>query len=345
MKTSLQPVSSGVNDPHVDLLLRKTVKGDPIDLSAGLEIMICNGTGRCVYQDTCEFCHPDSELQPPVGDRCPIEIVFIVRHYEGYHAEICPDGANWSLECLVADVVGLELKVARAERAMAIDGAIVELVAVGMDKASGEAIRRPEVSTKLNAFRAALRDKHRLMEQMGLTPKSRAAIGSTMQVDPSTYAANMVSAFEDIMRKKKERGLAEKQGGLLDDPDRTQGEIIDVSFEEKRPAPAGVSSESGPKVNNGAANNTVGHAETPEAKSKHASVSDRWGVGTVDTAVAGESGCDDQASPEPREEVGGVGGGRSVPPIEERDEDDEECGEAEAADGFVGRYCSSAPDY
>jgi len=184
--------------------MERTLGNEDADfLLGGTAIMRCTGKNSCLYEDTCPFCETGAVASPPVGDNCPVEVVFLRRMFDGYKGEVCPDGANWSMMCLLRDLVGLELEKMRCERILSIDGAVIELVSIGFDKGSGTIISKPEATAKLVEWRTLVDKKVRLMEQLGLTPKARAAIGSTVQKDPSSYAAELVRVFADIMSARK----------------------------------------------------------------------------------------------------------------------------------------------
>jgi len=231
---SLTGVETINNIDHIRVLL--DLQGEEVDvlnLAQGNMVMICQGPDDCIYRATCGFCDPNSPLQPPQGSYCPLEIVYLQKMYLGYKGEMCPDGANWSLMCLIKDVSALELQIMRSERMLAENGAVVELVAVGVDKSSGRVVERPEVTAKLEAFQKLLKEKLRFMEQMGLTPKARAQIGATVTKDPSTYAAETLAKFEEIMRRRQKERASREMGVAYVHTDGGKslppaGDVIDV---------------------------------------------------------------------------------------------------------------------
>jgi len=202
------------NMDHIRFLRELRGKGDLglIKLDAGTSLMVCRGEEKCIYFDTCEFCREDAGMPPPIGAPCPYEVLLMSEKYDRYCELICPQRENTPMMSLIKDIVVLEMLVTRAQKAMSSTGAVVEEVTVGCTP-KGVILTRSERSAALMAYESLLRNKLRLMSEMGLTPRARAQIGTTIAKDPSTHAAELVAKFKEIMqRRERERRDAGEKG-------------------------------------------------------------------------------------------------------------------------------------
>ena len=250
-KATLSRIVNEDNEEHLrDLFVEHEGWDDPIiELIGSTSLMMCQGMGACLYESTCRFCKSKVTLKPPVGSQCPLEIEYLVTIYTGWRDEVCPEGKNFSSMQLIKDLCMVELKLRRADAAQAMNGAIVELVAVAIDKKTGDIIQRPEATAQIVEYRNLLREKLRLMDQMGLTPKAKAAIGSTMSKDPSTYASEVVKSFELLMRKRQQERM---EGAVIAHAEPVQptglppGPVIDVEPVGVQPATEDVADQHDP---------------------------------------------------------------------------------------------------
>ena len=234
MGGALVPVASDSLARHIEALTEAGGSdGEEImSVAAGCMLMMCRGRENCIYYSSCPFCNGTLEPDAPEGQACPLEIKYLYTFYNGYRNEINPEGTNFSVMSLIKEMCMLEIQIMRAERMISVDGAIVEVVAVGIDKVSGTVITRPEMSAKAHTWRLLLKEKIKLFEQMGLTPKAKALIGSSMSKDPSTFAAELVSAYKDFMRKREANiidvtPISDGTGNGAGD-EGTEGDVVDV---------------------------------------------------------------------------------------------------------------------
>ena len=234
-------------------------------VAVGMPIMICRGANEdygCIYGATCPFVtHAIPDVEPPVGEYCPVELKYLSEFYKGYRAELNPEGTSFSTMSLVKEMCVLELGIMRAERLLAIDGAVVELVNIGFDKESAEIISKPEMSAKAHVWRLLLKEKIKLFEQMGLTPKAKAAIGSTFTKDPSTFAAELISQAEKI--------FAQRERDRLNSAVEAHGRRTDVGTQRPAlPEPITVKATELPVTSPGGAAGSAGEPakEVPERR-------------------------------------------------------------------------------
>ena len=235
---------------HVAVL--KEIKGDgplgTVLLDAASGIMRCKGIGQtlgdgntiygCPFQSGCGFCNGEIEdHDAPKGELCPFEIVMYEDRFENYCDLVDPKRTNISLMSLIKDICMLELFVTRAQRGMAISQTVVEQVTIGVDQ-NGVGIEKPEISANLRAYQSLLKDKLKMLESMGLTPKSRSQIGGTISKDPSTFAAELVGMYLQIQRKIQ---LA-KNGGTDNDKRPVGQGILPADAESGDPKLSGVES-------------------------------------------------------------------------------------------------------
>lgn len=204
-----------------------------MQIASGSAIMVCHGRDKCIYSFSCPFCTGAIKGQnPPVSEHCPLEVVYFFQFYEGYREEICPDGKNFSTMSIIKDMCVLELNLMRTERLLSTDGAMVEVAPVGVDKATGEIMYRNEMAAKAHTWRILLKEKIKLLEQMGLTPASRAKIGSTAHKDPSTFAAELLTFFRTVYQDRQRAAAKETYDARAEKPQiLPAGDIIDVEPE------------------------------------------------------------------------------------------------------------------
>jgi hypothetical protein len=87
----------------------------------------------------------------------------------------------------------------RAGRKMAQEADFIEMVCVGID-ADGNAITRPEIRKSVDFKERMQKRKDTLLSLMNATRKDKAGNKVTIDMDPSSYAAYLISRKAEIDR-------------------------------------------------------------------------------------------------------------------------------------------------
>lgn len=162
---------------------------------------------RCPYAKVCPLV--DAELAP-YGERCPLEISMILKKYKDYFEEFDIEEKNAVDVSLVKDLIDYDIQLFRAENKIAITGDFVEDVVIAVDKMGNE-ISNPQLSQATLYKDKIVAKRFKILELMNSTRKDKAGEKLTVNYDPSTYAAELLS----------------KVAGS-----RKPGEIIDAEYEE-----------------------------------------------------------------------------------------------------------------
>lgn len=150
--------------------------------------MLCKGE-ECPYAKVCPLIN---EMLAPTGERCPLEIAIILRKYKDYKKEFEVDEDDIIDMNLIKDMVDLDVQMFRAENKMAIDGDFVEDIVVTVTD-SGEVITNPQLSKASEYKDKVMKKKHEVMKLMHSTRSDKAGDKLATQLDPSTYAAQLMA--------------------------------------------------------------------------------------------------------------------------------------------------------
>ena len=160
--------------------------------------MLCQGV-KCPYASVCPLIDMD---QQPDGERCPLEIAMILKRYDEYCSEFRIDETNIVDMSLVKDLIDFDVQVFRAENRMAVDGDFIEEVVVSVtDK--GETITNPQISKASEYKERIMSKKHKVLELMNSTRKDKAGDKLTVQLDPSSYASQLMQQMNTMSSSKK----------------------------------------------------------------------------------------------------------------------------------------------
>lgn len=155
--------------------------------------MLCKAE-KCPYADVC----PLVEMgKAPEGERCPLEIATILNKFEDYSREFQIDDTNVVDMNLVKDLIDCDVQIQRAENKMAVDGDFIEDMVVTVTE-SGEVITNPQLSKASEYKEKVMNKKHKILELMHSTRKSKAGDKLTVQLDPSTYAAQLMKDMQNM---------------------------------------------------------------------------------------------------------------------------------------------------
>jgi hypothetical protein len=150
--------------------------------------MVCRGEG-CAYSDTCPLYAVDEH---PEGERCPIEISHILTKFQAYTKELDVDQENIIDMTLVKDLIDLDVQLARADNKLAIDGDFIQMITTHVTE-EGDEIQNPAIHKAVEYKEKLLKKRHDVLQLLHSTRKDKAGDKLTIQLDPSTYASQLMA--------------------------------------------------------------------------------------------------------------------------------------------------------
>lgn len=157
--------------------------------------MLCKAE-ECPYAAVCPLVDMG---KAPKGERCPLEIAMILRKYEEYGREFGIDDNNVVDMSLVKDLIDYDIQLFRAENKIAVQGDFVEDVVVTVTE-GGEAITAPQLSKATEYKDKIMTKRFKILELMNSTRKDKAGDKMTIQLDPSSYASQLMSQIAGGMK-------------------------------------------------------------------------------------------------------------------------------------------------
>ena len=128
----------------------------------------CKAEG-CPYSDTCLLL--DAGLAP-YGQKCPFETAMIETRYVGYEKDFGLDGASFTDNTIIAELINLDVQIERCKSLLAAQQIAIEDVVVGVNE-DGKEITRPEVSKAWELYERANNRRDKILDSMLGTRKSR----------------------------------------------------------------------------------------------------------------------------------------------------------------------------
>lgn len=159
--------------------------------------MVCRGEG-CVYKDTCPLFITNEH---PEGERCPIEISHILTKFQSYTTELDIDQDNVIDMTLVKDLIDLDVQIARADNKLAIDGDFIQMVTMAITE-DGDEIQNPAIHKAVEYKDRLLKKRHDVLQLLHSTRKDKAGDKLTIQLDPSTYASQLMAQAAQMQDRK-----------------------------------------------------------------------------------------------------------------------------------------------
>jgi hypothetical protein len=157
--------------------------------------MLCKAE-KCPYAAVCPLVQMG---KAPEGERCPMEIAMILKKYEEYSDEFGIDERNVVDMGLVKDLIDYDIQVFRAENKIAVQGDFVEDVVITVTE-GGEAITAPQLSKATEYKDKIMTKRFKILELMNSTRKDKAGDKLTLSLDPSSYAAQLMSQIAPNMK-------------------------------------------------------------------------------------------------------------------------------------------------
>jgi len=142
---------------------------------------------RCPYVEVC----PLDEEERPMEERCPVEVAAILQRFNGYMNSLKIDPENLVDLSLVKNLVDLEIQILRADSKLATSGDFIDEVITAISN-QGVPYSKPEIS-KAAEFKLKLISEHaKMLSLLNATRKDKAASKININVDASTYAAELL---------------------------------------------------------------------------------------------------------------------------------------------------------
>jgi hypothetical protein len=161
--------------------------------------MLCKGA-KCPYSKVCPLVNMDAA---PEGERCPLEIAMILQKYEEYKDEFGIDEKNIVDMNLTKDLIDCDIQIFRSENKMAVDGDFVEEYVITVTE-GGDEIKDNRISKAAEYKEKIQTKKHKILSMMNSTRKDKAGDKLTVQLDPSTYAAQLMKQAASMSTAREE---------------------------------------------------------------------------------------------------------------------------------------------
>lgn len=142
---------------------------------------------RCPYSEVC----PLEEDERPYEERCPVEVAAILQRFNGYMNTMKIDPENLVDLSLVKNLVDIEIQILRADSKLASSGDFIDEVITAISN-QGVPYSKPEIN-KAAEFKLKLIGEHaKMLSLLNATRKDKAANKININVDASTYAAELL---------------------------------------------------------------------------------------------------------------------------------------------------------
>lgn len=151
---------------------------------------------ECLYGDLCPLNRSEMSHK---GERCPLEISLIMKRYDEYVKEFQIDEDNVVDMGLVKDLVDYDVQLFRAENRISRDGDFIEDVVVAVTD-GGREISAPQISKAAEYKERIMNKKHKVLQLMHSTRSDKAGDKLTLTLDPSSYAAQLMSKVAEDMK-------------------------------------------------------------------------------------------------------------------------------------------------
>lgn len=155
--------------------------------------MICKGE-ECIYAKLFPELH---EGLSEAGERCPVEVAFIVSKYEAYSTELEIEEEDAVDMSILRDLIDYDVQIMRAENKMAVEGDFVKDVVVGVND-GGVPITQEQIS-KAAEYKDKIQVKrNKSLELLNSTRKDKAGTKLNLVMDPSSYAKSILATNQSL---------------------------------------------------------------------------------------------------------------------------------------------------
>lgn len=209
------PMQWNVDEKGIEAIkVAKAMSRTHTGLYANIPI-ICKGE-KCPYAATCGIKAAGMDIETLKGQRCPMEIAEITQKFQWYVTQLEVDPENIVDLGMIKELVDIDIMLERADKRMAVEGDFIEMVIVGMDE-DGNALRRPEIRKSVDFKERMQKRKDSLLQLLNSTRKDKAGSKLQIEMDPSSYAAQ-------LMEKKQQLDALKQNEGIIDITDIEVGE-------------------------------------------------------------------------------------------------------------------------
>jgi len=160
--------------------------------------IICRGS-QCPYIETCPMANMEVDVETLKGQRCPVEVSKIMNKFDAYvsYFEIDPDNVDHVVIGLIKELIDYEIQIERADRVMAKEGDFLEDVIIGVSP-DGREFSNREISKPIEYKERAIKKKHEILQLLNSTPKDKAGQKLQINMDPSTYASQLMARAREL---------------------------------------------------------------------------------------------------------------------------------------------------
>ncbi|MGL4818462.1 MAG: hypothetical protein ACRC5C_00555 [Bacilli bacterium] len=178
--------------------------------------MVCKGQ-ECPYASVCPLLDSGSD---PTGSRCPLEIGLILKRYEEYVHEFGVSEGDVVDMSMIKDLIDYDVQLFRAENKIAMEGDFVEDVVISVTD-TGREITTPQISKAAEYKERIMAKKHKVLQLMHSTRSDKAGDKLTITLDPSSYAAELMS--------KVSKDLSPGEIFFEEEPTFEEGDFVEVN--------------------------------------------------------------------------------------------------------------------
>lgn len=159
-------------------------------------IPIVPSTDECLYGDLCPL---NRSAMSHKGERCPLEISLIMKRYDEYVRDFGIIETDVVDMGLVKDLVDYDVQLFRAENKISRDADFIEEVTIAVTE-GGREITAPQISKAAEYKERIMNKKHQVLKLMNSTRADKAGDKLTLTLDPSSYAAQLMSQVAGDMK-------------------------------------------------------------------------------------------------------------------------------------------------
>lgn len=177
--------------------------------------MVCKDSD-CPYSSVCPLFKANLTT---FGERCALEIALITKKYTDYKSELKIDDNDSIDLSLLKDLIDYDVQLLRAENKMAVEGDFVKEQVIGVDD-NGDPILQEVISNSANYKDKIQVRRNKTLELLNSTRKDKAGDKVTLNIDPSSYATNLMAMANKrkiVSEEDEFDQLIKESGVMLDD--------------------------------------------------------------------------------------------------------------------------------
>lgn len=126
------------------------------------------------------------------GERCPVEVSFIMSKYQQYIKELDIEEEDAVDMSLLRDLIDFDVQILRADNRIAVEGGFTEDQIVAIDEKTGSPVYREEITATANYKDKVQVKRNKTLELLNSTRKDKAGAKINHVLDPSSYAAQLL---------------------------------------------------------------------------------------------------------------------------------------------------------